>query len=88
MYKGDGMRVEEVKTEDYILEAEEKAKHRTEILGTHRAPVKSRLRTGKVKGKSGRMKTFHFNVNLPSFQAYLNREIGLEELKVLQKAGK
>ena len=82
------MRVEEIKTEDFILEAEEKAKSRDFILGTHKAYTKPKLASGKVKGKSGRMKTFYFKKNLPSFQSYLNREIGLEELKELQKVGK
>ena len=85
--KGVRMRVENHKTEDYILEQEEKAKFRNEILGTHKASTKAKLSSGKVKGKSGRMKTFYLDKNHPSFQAYLNEEIGLDELKRIQGIG-
>lgn len=78
------MRVEKVKTEDYILDEEKRAEYRNEILGTHKAPTKPKLSSGKMKGKSGRMKTFYFDKDHPSFQAYLNKEIGLDELKRIQ----
>lgn len=80
------MKIERTKTEGYILDEQEKAKFRTEILGTHKAPTKAKA-VDKPKGKSGRMKTFYFNKELPSFGQFLRKEITFEQLRELQKAG-
>ena len=82
------MRKEVIEKESYILEEEEKARNRDDILGTHKAPIKNPKATvDKKKSKSGRMKTFYFNQELPSWEKFLNSEISLDEMRELQKLG-
>lgn len=83
------MVIEEIKTEDYIIEEMEKAKTRISILGSHSAPAKKvKASSGKVSGKSGRMKQFIFKPDLDSWKLYIKQEIPFDKMKELQAKGK
>jgi len=85
------MNKQEKELQEILVEQEiERAKNRVEFLGVHHYPVK-KVRshiTQKPMGKSSRIKTFKFKVELQSWKDFLNNQISFDQLKSLQGAYK
>jgi hypothetical protein len=82
------MKVIKIELEKYIYEEIEKAKYRNKFLGVHFVPSKKPKKLNRtMKGKSGRIKEFHFNTSYSSWNDYIQRYISFEEMKEMQKQG-
>lgn len=72
--------------EQLLMEQMHLAKSRSDFYGVHKSPVSSKTLYKKPFGKSSRMKSYKFKTHLPSWQKFLNKEITLDQLKVMQRS--